>query len=210
MIVADVPPWLVRAFAIVFGLLVGSFLNVVIVRVPNEESVVSPPSHCICGKPIAMYDNVPILSWLALRGRARCCGARISVRYPMIEAIGGMLTWAIFEVEVLAAHPSSALAPLAARAFVDTALALALVAAAFIDLDHMFLPNGLTLGGAAVALLSAPLRPAETVRTRMVQVAVARTRWMQNVVQPSIRVILESGAWSDRSSAAGGPVAPVR
>ncbi|GAC1357181.1 MAG: A24 family peptidase [Polyangiales bacterium] len=159
MIVADVPPWLLRAFAICFGLLVGSFLNVVIVRVPNEESVVSPPSHCICGKPIAAYDNVPVLSWLVLRGRARCCGARISARYPMVEAIGGMLTWAIFEVEVLAAHPSSALAPLVARAFVDTALALGLVAAAFIDLDHMFLPNPITLGGAALALLSAPLRP---------------------------------------------------
>src|SRR5258708_4021690 len=159
MLVADVPPWLIRATAILFGLFVGSFLNVVIVRVPREESIVSPGSHCICGKPIAWYDNVPIVSWLVLRGRARCCGARISPRYPLVELIGGLLTWAIVEVDLLSAHPSSLLLPLAARAFVDVTLALALVAAAFIDLDHMYLPNAITLGGAFVALASAPLRP---------------------------------------------------
>ena len=159
MLVADVPPWLIRATAILFGLFVGSFLNVVIVRVPREESVVSPGSHCICGKPIAWYDNVPVLSWLVLRGRARCCGARISPRYPLVELIGGLLTWAIVEVEVLAGGPSGHIVPLLARAMIDVALSLALVAAAFIDLDHMYLPNGITLGGAVVALVTAPLRP---------------------------------------------------
>lgn len=159
MIVADVPPWLIRAVAILFGLFVGSFLNVVIVRVPREESIVTPGSHCICGKPIAWYDNVPIVSWLILRGRARCCGARISPRYPLIELIGALLTWAIVEVEILAAYPGSPLVLLAARAFVDVSLALALVAAAFIDLDHMYLPDAITIGGALVALVSARLRP---------------------------------------------------
>jgi leader peptidase (prepilin peptidase)/N-methyltransferase len=159
VLVADVPPWLIRATAILLGLFVGSFLNVVIVRVPREESVVSPGSHCICGKPISWYDNVPILSWLVLRGRARCCGARISPRYPLVEAIGALLTWAIVEVEVLSAAPANHLLPLVARAFVDVALALSLVAAAFIDLDHMYLPNAITIGGAIVALLSAGLRP---------------------------------------------------
>jgi leader peptidase (prepilin peptidase) / N-methyltransferase len=159
MILADVPPWLIRATAIVFGLLVGSFLNVVIARVPRDESIVSPPSHCVCGKPIAAYDNIPIVSWLILRGRARCCGAPISVRYPTVEAIGGVITWAIIEVHVLAAHPASPILPLLARAFIDVTLALALVAAAFIDLDHMFLPDAITIGGAVIALASAPLRP---------------------------------------------------
>ncbi len=71
----------------VLGLLVGSFLNVVIARVPDGASVVHPPSHCPrCTTPIAPRDNVPVLSWLALRGRARCCGERISVRYPLVEA----------------------------------------------------------------------------------------------------------------------------
>src|ERR1043165_9434183 len=70
----------------VLGLLVGSFLNVVIARVPAGESVISPRSRCPrCGAPIAARDNVPVLSWLLLRGRARCCGARISWRYPAVE-----------------------------------------------------------------------------------------------------------------------------
>ena len=159
MLIADVPPWLIRATAIALGLFIGSFLNVVIVRVPRDESIVSPGSHCICGKPIAWYDNVPVLSWLVLRGRARCCGAKISARYPFVELIGALLTWAIFEVEVLSAAPGDHLLPLLARAFVDMSLALALVAAAFIDLDHMYLPNAITIGGAIVALVTARLRP---------------------------------------------------
>jgi leader peptidase (prepilin peptidase)/N-methyltransferase len=77
----------VIALAAVLGLLIGSFLNVVIARVPNDESVVSPPSRCPrCESPIAPRDNVPVVSWLLLRGRARCCGEPISVRYPLVEA----------------------------------------------------------------------------------------------------------------------------
>ncbi len=69
------------------GLVVGSFLNVVVARVPAGESVVSPASRCpLCGTPITPRDNLPVLGWLLLRGRARCCGAPISVRYPMVEA----------------------------------------------------------------------------------------------------------------------------
>ena len=159
MIVADVPPWLVRAVAIVFGLLIGSFLNVVIARVPNEESIVSPGSHCVCGKPIAGYDNIPVVSWLILRGRARCCGAAISPRYPLVELIGGALVWAICERGILAASPSDPLLPIAVRAAADSSLALALVAAAFIDLDHMYLPNAINYGGAIFALGTSRLRP---------------------------------------------------
>ncbi len=159
MILADLPPWLLRTFAILLGLLVGSFLNVVIWRVPREESVVTPASHCACGKPIAGYDNIPLVSWLLLRGRARCCGATISPRYPFVELLGGVLAWAVVEVVVLRAHPSSPVLPLVARALADMALAHALLAAAFIDLDHMFLPNQITIGGAIFALLSSTLRP---------------------------------------------------
>jgi leader peptidase (prepilin peptidase)/N-methyltransferase len=69
-----------------FGLLIGSFLNVVIWRVPRGESIVSPPSHCPgCDTEIAPYDNIPVLSWLVLRGRCRHCGTRISIRYPLVE-----------------------------------------------------------------------------------------------------------------------------
>src|ERR1700733_15882720 len=92
VILADVPFWFLRAFAIPFGLIWGSFLNVVIYRVPREMSVVRPGSHCpACGKPIAGYLNVPVLSYVLLRGRARCCGAKMSPRYPLVELIGGAL-----------------------------------------------------------------------------------------------------------------------
>src|SRR5262245_10539922 len=82
------------------GLFVGSFLNVVIHRVPKGESVVRPRSHCPgCGNEIAWYDNIPVLSWLLLRGRCRSCGTRISVRYPLVElltaVVFGALAWAM-------------------------------------------------------------------------------------------------------------------
>ncbi|HEY6795551.1 MAG TPA: prepilin peptidase [Kineosporiaceae bacterium] len=88
-------------FAVPVGLAVGSFLNVVIARVPAGESVVRPRSRCpACGSPIAARDNVPLLGWLMLRGRARCCGARIAVRYPAVEAVtalafAGVTGWAL-------------------------------------------------------------------------------------------------------------------
>ena len=70
------PLWILRGFVLFFGLIWGSFLNVVIYRVPREMSVVHPPSHCpACGKPVRAFDNFPVLSFLILRGRARCCGA---------------------------------------------------------------------------------------------------------------------------------------
>jgi leader peptidase (prepilin peptidase)/N-methyltransferase len=159
VIVADVPPWFLRVFALIFGLLFGSFLNVVIFRVPVGRSVVTPGSTCACGKPIAPYDNVPVLSWLLLRGRARCCGARISPRYPLVELIGGLLVLAIVEIDVVRQVADAPIVPLLMRAVADAGLALALLAAAFIDLDHMYLPDPITIGGAIFALASAVLRP---------------------------------------------------
>ncbi|MEO6420281.1 MAG: prepilin peptidase, partial [Polyangiaceae bacterium] len=78
----ELPLWFLRTLVISFGLIWGSFLNVVIYRVPREMSVASPPSHCpACGKPVRAFDNVPVVSFLILRGRARCCKAKMSVRY---------------------------------------------------------------------------------------------------------------------------------
>ena len=89
MFLADFPPVALRIFAALLGLVWGSFLNVVIYRVPREMSIVRPPSHCpSCSAPIVAYRNVPVFGWLALRGRAACCGARISARYPLVEAAG--------------------------------------------------------------------------------------------------------------------------
>jgi leader peptidase (prepilin peptidase)/N-methyltransferase len=159
VVLDDFPPLFLRVFAGAFGLIWGSFLNVVIHRVPREMSVVRPASHCpACGKPIRAWDNVPVFSWILLRGRARCCGAPVSPRYPLVEAIGGVLSLAILEVVVLRLDPTTP----ALRALViylaDLALALGLVAGAFIDLEHMFLPDTITLGGAVLGVATASFR----------------------------------------------------
>ncbi|MDX2185937.1 MAG: prepilin peptidase [Opitutaceae bacterium] len=132
-------PWLLPALAFLLGAIVGSFLNVVIYRIPAGRSIVRPGSTCACGQPVAWHDNIPILSWLLLRGRARCCGSKFSIRYPLIEA----LTGAIFCALVL--H-----FPLP-KAAVGAVFLSALVCAAFIDLDTFEIPDifsvGLALAG---------------------------------------------------------------
>ena len=134
------------AAAAVLGAIVGSFLNVVIHRVPRGESIVHPASRCPgCSRAIAPWDNVPILSYLWLRGRCRGCGARISLRYPAIEAATGLLFAAI-----VARH---GLAPMSA---VYALFAAALVAAAAIDFDHHIIPDRISLGGLAAALVLVP------------------------------------------------------
>ena len=125
-----------------FGLIVGSFLNVVVHRLPRGESLVSPRSRCpSCGAPIAAWDNVPVLSWLILRGRCRACRAPIGVRYPAIELADGVL-WAL----VFRFAPSWG--DLASGALLASAC-LALMA---IDYDHQILPDVITLPGIAAGL----------------------------------------------------------
>lgn len=158
-LLALTPLWLVRSAVFVFGLLWGSFLNVVIYRVPRDMSVVRPGSHCPgCGKPIAPYDNLPVLSYLVLRGRARCCGARMSPRYPVVELIGGLLSIAILEVTILGLPGSTPALRALAIYTAHFALCLGLVAAAFIDAEHMFLPDSITVGGTIVGVVTATLR----------------------------------------------------
>lgn len=146
--------------AVALGLAFGSFLNVVIHRLPREQSVVTPASRCpVCGASIRAWNNLPVVSWIALRGRARCCGARISPRYPLVELIGGLMAWAILERIVLEL-PAETVWWMGLLVFaVYLALGLGLVAAAFIDLDFMFLPDEITLGGAVLGLLTVPIRP---------------------------------------------------
>jgi leader peptidase (prepilin peptidase)/N-methyltransferase len=155
----DLAPWLVRAFAFVWGCLWASFVNVVVYRVPLGMSVVRPGSHCPgCGAAVRAIDNIPVLSWVILGGRARCCGVRISPRYVVVELLGGVMALAIAEV-VLAELPGSATVLHAGAIFLaDVALALALMAAAFIDLSHMFLPDAITIGGALFGLATPGLR----------------------------------------------------
>lgn len=157
---SDMPPWFLRGFAVAFGLVWGSFLNVVIYRVPRGQSVVRPASHCPrCNAPIRAWHNVPVLSWLLLRGRARCCGERISARYPMVEAIGGLLALAIVEAVLLPMAPETPLLRVAAVFVADLALVVGLTAAAFIDLEHMYIPDSISIGAIALGLATVSFRP---------------------------------------------------
>lgn len=136
-------PW----FALALGLIVGSFANVLIHRLPLGQSVVSPRSRCpACGRPIAAIENVPVVSWLALRGRCRGCRAPISVRYPLVEAVHGAGYFAL--AWWLGVQPRTA---------VLMGLLTALVVLALIDLDHHLLPDAITLPGTAVGLLASLL-----------------------------------------------------
>ena len=159
MLLSELPIWFVRAFAIAMGLVWGSFLNVVIYRVPRGMSVVHPPSHCpACGKPVRAYDNVPVLGYILLRGRARCCGVRLSPRYAIVELIGGLLAFAIVETVLRALPEGTSLVRGSAIFAADFALCMGLVAAAFIDAEHMYLPDGVTIGGTIVGIATASIR----------------------------------------------------
>lgn len=159
MLLDDFPPWFFRVFAAAFGLIWGSFLNVVIYRVPRGKSVVRPGSSCpACGKPIRAWHNVPLLGYLVLRGKARCCGVKLSPRYPLVEAIGGILAIAILEAVVFRLDPTTTVARGLAVFVADLALVLGLTAAAFIDLEHMYLPDTITMGGAVLGLATSSFR----------------------------------------------------
>ncbi len=155
----ELPVWFLRIFAAWFGLIWGSFLNVVIYRVPRGLSVVRPASACPgCKTPIRAWDNVPVLSYVILRGRARCCGAPMSPRYPAVELLGGLLSVAILEAIVLR-MPGSTFATRAAAVYLaDFALTMGLLAAAFIDVEHMILPDSITLSGIVLGVTTATLR----------------------------------------------------
>ncbi|MFV8248664.1 prepilin peptidase [Bdellovibrio bacteriovorus] len=133
----------------VLGAIFGSFGNVVIYRLPREESVVKPRSYCYsCKTQIKWYDNIPILSWFILRGKCRKCQAKFSFRYPLVEIIMAVLfalsyhyaglTWTLLEYLIFI---------------------FGLVVCTFIDLDHMILPDEFTLSGIVIGLVGAALNP---------------------------------------------------
>lgn len=129
----------------IFGLIVGSFLNVCIYRLPRNISIVSPPSACpACNTPIKLWDNIPILSYIFLKGKCRNCGERISMRYPLVELLNGILYWAAFTHFGLGWHLPFVFA------FVS-----AMVVITFIDLDFQIIPDVITLPCIAIGLLSA-------------------------------------------------------
>jgi leader peptidase (prepilin peptidase)/N-methyltransferase len=132
---------------ILFGLAVGSFLNVVIWRLPRGKSIVSPASRCpSCNTPIKPWDNIPVISYVLLRGKCRYCGAGISLRYPLVEALNaafwGLVYWR-FGVFGIGWHLPVYLV------FVS-----ALIVITFIDLDFQIIPDSITLPGIPLGLLA--------------------------------------------------------
>lgn len=136
------PGWFALTVAAAYGMVFGSFLNVVVHRLPRGMSLLRPGSHCpACGTPVRWFDNVPVLSYLLLRGRCRACRVAISPRYPLVELASGALTVAVV------ARFGLTLSGLEAMLLVMLLLPLA-----FIDLEHHLLPDVLTLPGIAVGL----------------------------------------------------------
>lgn len=133
----------------VLGALFGSFANVAILRIPKDESIVTPASRCnSCKQKIKFYDNIPIISWLILRGKCRNCGEKFSFRYSLVELITAVLFalafiklgWSYYLIEILV-------------------LLLGLVVVSFIDLDHLLIPDKISLPGIAIGLLGGILNP---------------------------------------------------
>jgi leader peptidase (prepilin peptidase)/N-methyltransferase len=133
----------VAAVLACFGLIIGSFLNVIICRLPHGTSVMWPASHCTsCNRPLSWFENVPIVSWLVLRGRCRTCQTPISAQYPIVESATAVL--------FVAGYYAFGLTPLLA---VRVAFACAMVVLFAIDFEHQILPNEITLSGIVVGFV---------------------------------------------------------
>lgn len=137
------PAMPMAVFSFLLGAVVGSFLNVCIYRMPLEQSVVSPGSRCMgCGTAIRWYDNLPIVSWLVLRGRCRSCSAPFSIRYPLIELLTGVLSLLLFLKFGLSLSFG-----------IMFLFCAALVVVTFIDFDHQIIPDEISLPGIALGFL---------------------------------------------------------
>ena len=127
-----------------FGLTIGSFLNVCIYRIPLDQSIVHPPSRCMrCGTALRWYHNVPVVSWVLLRGRCAFCGEPVSARYPSIE----LLTGIVFALHAFVFEPGPLL-------LVRLVFAAVLIVLAFIDIDYRILPDSMTLTGIPLGVLA--------------------------------------------------------
>jgi leader peptidase (prepilin peptidase)/N-methyltransferase len=142
-------PVLPAALVFLFGAVVGSFLNVCICRLPQGESVVTPRSRCPrCLTGIAWYDNIPVLSWLVLKGKCRSCGLPISWQYPLVELLNGLLTLFLFiRFGISPAFPVLFL------------FSSALVVVTFIDLEHQIIPDVISIPGIVIGFLASFLAP---------------------------------------------------
>jgi len=141
---------LTLAFGLVYGLVVGSFLNVCIYRLPRNESIVWPGSHCTkCSAPIRWYDNVPLVSFILLRAKCRGCKAPIAWRYPLVEALGGLSAFAALAVWGFTPY-----------GIMGMTLFFTAIVVTFIDIDHQIIPDEITLPGIIVGLAFSAAFPA--------------------------------------------------
>jgi leader peptidase (prepilin peptidase) / N-methyltransferase len=183
MLVKERPGQMIGIF-IVAGLLIGSFLNVVIARLPAGRSLVRPGSACpTCGAAIAWHDNVPVLSFVVLRGRCRACAARIPWRYPLVET----LTGALFAAACLAFGPTL-------DGVVAAALLAALLAITMIDLEHYIIPDAISLPGILAGFLA--------------NLATGRVSWQESVLgivvgAGTLLTIVLVGSWWEGQEAMG-------
>ena len=142
-------PWFLDLLVVLWGLLLGSFLNVCIHRLPRELSIVRPRSCCpSCNQTIAWFDNIPLVSYLLLRGSCRHCGVPIPIRYPLIEAATGLVSWLVFH--------RFGLGP---AYFVYFVYGASLLAVSVIDLEHRIIPDEISLSGIVIGLVLAALSP---------------------------------------------------
>jgi len=152
--------WIITMGSVAFGAVIGSFLNVCVYRIPKGESLVYPGSHCPdCGARIRWFDNVPVISFLLLRGRCRDCGGRISFRYPLLEALSAALCFALV-----------ARYGLTWSAGIYFAFSCALVVVTFIDLDHQIIPNRITYPGIPLGVAASFVLPEMSLRQPLLEV----------------------------------------
>jgi leader peptidase (prepilin peptidase)/N-methyltransferase len=144
--------WIVVSF--LFGLCIGSFLNVSIYRIPSGKSLFLPGSHCPgCGVSIKWYDNIPVLSYIVLSGKCRSCKGEISIRYPLVELLTGCLFALFYFIYIVVENRAALVGDRGAVGVLVVHLALvsALISATFIDIDHQIIPDGISIGGLAIA-----------------------------------------------------------
>jgi len=151
------PLYLIEIFIFIFGLCIGSFLNVCIYRLPASLSIVHPRSKCPkCETFIAFYDNIPVLSFVWLKGRCRHCGVKIGLRYPTVELLAGMLALATFLKFSLSIE-----------ALIYFAFIACLLVVTFIDLDHRIIPDVITLPGIPICFAASFTLPSVTYKAAL-------------------------------------------
>jgi len=185
---------LITIIIFAFGLAVGSFLNVCIHRLPKDESIVNPPSHCPkCKKEIAWYDNIPLISYLALRGKCRHCGKKISPRYLIVESLTALIFVLLFREFGLSGH-----------LLVFMVFSAVLIIATFIDFEHFIIPDVLTLGGLGLGLVLSLVYPSPFLEASSRWGAFLNSFLSASLGFVSLLVVGLLGTWMFKKEAMGG------